>query len=299
MNTASLVRLLLLSAIWGASFMFMRVGVPFLGPSLLIFARVGFAAVFLLVVGAGLRKRLQVRQHWRHYLVLGLFNSALPFVLFAFAAQTLSASLLSVLNATAPIWAAAIGALWLRTRLTPKALFGMGLGVLGVGLLAGVEALTLPQGGALAIAAGLGAAFSYGIATTHTKTARSAEPFANAQGSMWAATLLLAPFALHASALPGVPPLHVMLSVMALGVVCSGVAYLLYFRLIADLGAAPALTVTFLIPVFGILWGVVFLGEHVGWHTLVGGLTVLWGTALVTGFSISTVFPQRKPDGAR
>jgi len=74
--------------------------------------------------------------------------------------------------------------------------------------------------------------------------------------------------------------------------------WLIYFRLIADLGAAPALTVTFLIPVFGILWGVIFLGEHVGWHTLVGGLTVLWGTALVTGFSISTVFPGRKPDAA-
>lgn len=138
----------------------------------------------------------------------------------------------------------------------------------------------------------------YGIATTYTKMARSAEPFANAHGSMWAATLLLAPFALHAPALPGVPPLHVMLSVVALGVVCSGVAYLLYFRLIADLGAAPALTVTFLIPVFGILWGVIFLGEHMGWHTLVGGLMVLWGTALVTGFSISTVFPGRKPDAA-
>ena len=89
------------------------------------------------------------------------------------------------------------------------------------------------------------------------------------------------------------PPPHVIFSVATLGIVCSGIAYLLYFRLIADIGAAPALTVTFLIPVFGILWGTLFLGEQVGWHTLAGSLTVLTGTALVTGFSLSTVMPGK------
>ncbi len=293
MNTASLTRLLLLSAIWGASFLFMRIGAPVLGPSLLIFARVGLAALFLLMMAFYLRKTLNTPRYWKHYLMLGLFNSALPFLLFAYAAQTASASLLSILNATAPIWAAAIGAIWLRSRPSSKALFGMLLGVIGVSLLAGVETLTLPDGGVLAILAGLGAAFSYGIATTYAKTAKSIEPFANAHGSMWAATLMLIPLALQATPLPTMPPLHVIFSVTALGIVCSGVAYLLYFRLIADIGAAPALTVTFLIPVFGILWGTLFLGEHIGWHTVVGSLTVLTGTALVTGFSISTVLPTR------
>jgi drug/metabolite transporter (DMT)-like permease len=293
MNKASIVRLLLLSAIWGASFLFMRIGAPVLGPSLLIFARVGLAALFLLLVGFYVKKSLEVPRHWKHYLVLGLFNSALPFLLFAFAAKTVSASLLSILNATAPIWAAAIGAIWLRSRLTQKALCGMLLGVIGVGLLAGVEALNLPDGGFLAIAAGLGAAFSYGIATIYTKNAEAVEPFSNAHGSMWAATLILAPLALHAPPVQVMPPLYVTLSVISLGIVCSGVAYLLYFRLISDVGAVPALTVTFLIPVFGILWGALFLGEHVGWHTFVGSLTVLTGTAWVTGFSLSTVLPNR------
>lgn len=293
MNNASVVRLLLLSAIWGASFLFMRIGAPILGPSLLIFARVGLAALFLLLVGFYVKKSLDVPRHWKHYLVLGLFNSALPFFLFAFAAKTVSASLLSILNATAPLWAAAIGAICLRSRLTPKMLFGMLLGVIGVGLLAGVETLTLPAGGPLAIAAALGAAFSYGIATTYAKTAKVVEPFANAHGSMWAATLIMAPFAVHAPLIETVPPLHVMLSVVALGIVCSGVAYLLYFRLISDVGAVPALTVTFLIPVFGILWGALFLGEQVGWHTLIGSLTVLTGTAWVTGFSLPTVLHAR------
>lgn len=293
MNTASLTRLLLLSAIWGASFLFMRIGAPVLGPSLLIFARVGLAALFLLMMAFYLRKPLNAPRHWKHYLILGLFNSALPFLLFAYAAQTVSASLLSILNATAPIWATAIGAIWLRSRPSPKALFGMLLGVIGVSLLVGVETVTLPERGTLAIVAGLGAAFSYGIATTYTKSAKSVEPFANAHGSMWAATLMLVPFALQSGPIPAMLPLHVILSVTALGIVCSGVAYLLYFRLIADIGAAPALTVTFLIPVFGILWGTVFLGEHVGWHTLVGSLIILAGTALVTGFSLSTVLPRR------
>lgn len=293
MNTASAVRLLLLSAIWGASFLFMRIGVPVLGPSLLIVARVGLASVFLLTVALYLRKSLDTPRHWKHYLVLGLFNSALPFLLFAYAAQTVSASLLSILNATAPIWAAAIGAIWLRTRLSAKTVLGMLFGVIGVGILAGFETLALPGGGALAIAAGLGAAFSYGIATTYTKSATSVDPFANAHGSMWAATLLMLPFAAQAPAVPHIPPVHVIFSVVALGILCSGVAYLLYFRLVADMGAAPALTVTFLIPVFGILWGALFLDEKVGWHTLAGSITVLLGTALVTGFSVSTLMRRK------
>ncbi len=292
MNAASLARLLLLSAIWGASFLFMRIGAPVLGPSLLIFTRVGLAALFLLMLAFYLRKSLNTPRYWRHYLVLGLFNSALPFFMFAYAAQTVTASMLSILNATAPIWATAIGAIWLRSRPSSKALLGMLLGVIGVSLLVGIETVTLPEGGTLAIVAGVGAALSYGIATTYTKSAISVEPFANAHGSMWAATLMLVPFALQAEPIPTILPLHVILSVTALGIVCSGVAYLLYFRLIADIGAAPALTVTFLIPVFGILWGTVFLGEHVGWHTLVGSLTILTGTALVTGFSITTVLPR-------
>jgi len=293
MTTANLFRLLLLSAIWGASFLFMRIGAPVLGPSLLIFVRVGLAALFLMMTAVYLRKSLDVPRYWKHYLMLGLFNSALPFLLFAYAAQAVSASLLSILNATAPIWAAVIGAVWFRSRPSSSALFGMLLGVAGVGLLARTETVTLPDGGALAVLAGLGAAFSYGIATTYTKAARSVDPFANAHGSMWAATLILIPLALQAPPLAAMPAPHVILSVAMLGIVSTGVAYLLYLRLIADMGAAPALTVTFLIPVFGILWGVLFLDEQVGWHTLAGSLAVLAGTALVTGFSFSTVMPKK------
>lgn len=284
MDTASAARLLLLAAIWGGSFLFMRVAVPVLGPVQLIAYRVSLAALFLAGVALLQRRRLDLRAHWRHYLILGACNSALPFLLFAFAAQTLSASLLSILNATAPIWAALIASLSRRTLPPPRIAIGLMLGVTGVAVLMSFDAVMLQPGASLALVAGLAASLAYGIASTYAKSVRGVDAFANAHGSMWAATILMLPafpfFPAHAS-----PAAGIAAAVFGLGVVCSGVAYLLYFRLIADLGAASALTVTFLIPVFGVLWGSVFLGERVGWYTVAGSLVIVLGTVLVTGFS--------------
>lgn len=292
MNSANLLRLLLLSAIWGASFLFMRIAVPALGPVWLIEARVLLAALLLWGVALALRQPLVVRGNLRHYLVLGLFNTALPFLLFAFAARTLSASLLSILNASGPIWGALIAALWQRTPLPPRAVAGMGLGVAGVALLMGFDPAALQAGAGWAIAATLGATCCYGIASNYARTAPTQGPLANAHGSMWAATLLVAP-ALPFFAPTAAPDAGVLATVVALGLLCTGVAYVLYFRLVADIGAAPALTVGFLIPVFGVFWGWLFLDEAVGWHTLGGALVVLTGTALVTGFNPRTLFGRK------
>jgi drug/metabolite transporter (DMT)-like permease len=283
MNSANLIRLIALAAIWGGSFLFMRIGVPVLGPAVLILYRVGLAALFLAFVALWMKQGLDLRRHWKHYLILGLFNSALPFLLFAFSAQTLSASMLSVINATAPIWGALIGAAWLRQALSARTVLGLVLGLAGVALLVGFDRITGRPGAALAIVAALLAAFCYGIASVYAKLAQAVEPLANAHGSMWAAALLVVP-ALAWFPAPGSPTLGVMGAVLALGVVCSGVAYLLYFRLVKEVGATSALTVTFLIPVFGILWGSLFLAEVVGWYTIAGSATVIVGTALVTGY---------------
>ena len=285
MNNASLIRLVALAAIWGASFLFLRIGAPVLGPAVLIEGRLILAALFLLVVALVLGKRLELRQHWRHYLLLGLLNSALPFLLFAYAARSLSASLLSILNATSPIWGAVIAAAWTGSALTLREVSGLALGVAGVALLVGFDAAMLQPGAGPAIVATLGAAASYGIASVYAKSAKTVEPFANAHGSMWAAALLAAG-ALPFFPVVARPDAGVIAAVIALGVLCSGIAYLLYFRLVADLGPASALTVTFLIPVFGVLWGHLFLGEAVGWHTVAGAAIVIAGTALITGFSV-------------
>ena len=292
-------RLLLLAALWGGSFLFMRMAASVVGPAWLILARVSLAAIFLWMVAMWFRKGLQASRHWRHYLVLGFFNSALPFLLFAYAAQTISASLLSILNATAPMWAAVIARVWLKSELSMFKWVGMGTGLTGVAVLAGVESITLPAGGIWAIAAGLAATLSYGIATNYTKVAPNVESFSNAHGSMWAATLVMIPLALATPVPAEVPMIPTGLAVLALGIICSGFAYLIYFRLIADFGGVSALTVTFLIPVFGTLWGAWFLDELVTWTTAGGGLLVVLGTAMVTGFSPMALFGRAKQEGAR
>ena len=285
MTPAQALRLIALSAIWGASFLFMRLSAPSLAPAVLVVFRVGLAALFLAGVIFAKRNPLALRRNARHYLILGLFNAAIPFTLFAYAAQTAPAALLAILNATAPLWAAVFGALWSRTPLTPRTLLGLLLGIGGVALLAGIETLALPAGAGLAVLAATAASASYGVATLYARSLAGVAPNANALGSMSAATLLLLPLALFSPLPSELPSATVLLSVAALGVVCSGLAILMYYRLIVEIGAVQALTVTYLIPVFGILWGALFLGERIGWHTLAGSLAVLAGTALVTGFS--------------
>ena len=284
MNTANLLRLISLAAIWGGSFLFMRISAPTLGPAVLIEFRVLFAAVFLALVGVVMRKKLQLRAHWKHYFILGFFNSALPFLLFAYGAQVLSASLESVLNATAPMWGAIVGALWKRQAISARVALGLVLGTLGVAVLVGFDKVAACAGAGLAVTAALAAALCYGIASQYARSAKSVDPFANAHGTMWSSAVMVLPvlpfFPPAGSPTPGIAG-----AVVALGILCSGIAYLIYFRLIQEVGTTSALTVTFLNPIFGILWGVLFLGETVGWYTLVGAPIVLLGTALVTGFA--------------
>lgn len=298
MSVASLIRLLSLAAIWGGSFLFMRLSVGALGPVWLIAIRVLLAAVFLTGVGVATRQTLQIKGFYKYFLILGLFNSAVPFVLFAFAAESLTASLLSILNAMSPLFAVIIMAVWSRRMPDIKTVCGLLLGVAGVGVLVGLDATHLSLREAIALLAGLVAALCYAIASVYARHApRTPDPLSNAHGGMWASVVLIAPFvpvfAPSTAQLVTLTPV-VAAGVVALGVVCSGIAYMIYFRLINDIGAAPALTVTFLIPVFGTLWGWLFLHEAVGLSTLIGGALVLWGTALVVGFDPRALFRKRQ-----
>lgn len=274
----------MLAAIWGGSFLFMRIAANPLGPAVLIEARVLCAAITLLLVSFYLKRKLSFNAHSKHFFILGLFNTALPFLCFAYAAQTLNASTLAILNSTAPIWAAIIGAIWTKTALESKVLLGLGIGVTGVSVLVGWDAFNIGQEAILPIFAAVMAAFSYGIASNYTKTAPKVEAFNNAHGSMWAAVLIVLPFVFFMP-MREAPDLTITTSVILLGAVCTGLAYLLYFNLINELGAPSALSVTFLIPVFGILWGNLFLGEAIGINTVVGSVLVITGTMLVTSLS--------------
>ena len=289
MGPGSIVRLLSLAAIWGASFLFMRIAVPELGPAWLMFGRVLSAAVFLALVALVLKRALPLRAHAAHFMILSFFNTALPFLLFAYAAQILTASLLAVLNATAPLWGAVIGWLFFRQTMSLRLASGLVLGIAGVSVLVGFDAVVSDSAAIPAIAAAAGAACCYGIATWYTRLAKPVPAFINAHGSMWGASLWLLPLLWFIPLPVAEPAHHSLMAVLALGIVCTGIAYLLYFRLVQDLGATPTLTVTFLIPVFGVLWGHVFLQEQIGWHTLAGAASVIAGTALVSGFSIQSL----------
>ncbi|GEM78958.1 membrane protein [Vibrio superstes NBRC 103154] len=271
----------------------MRISANALGPAYLIEARVLFAAMSLLVVAWYMKKKLDFSAHTKHFFIIGLFNTALPFLLFAYAAQTLPASILSILNSTAAIWGAAIAIAWSRSLPTLRVIIGLISGVIGVTILVGLDNALLPAGSGEAMIAGVMAACCYGIASNYAKHAPKISSFDNAHGSMWAACLIVLPL-LPFMPIREMPDVQISISVILLGVVCTGLAYLLYFRLIEDLGPPSALSVTFLIPLFGILWGYLFLDEQVGWNTALGALFVIGGTMLVTGFSIKKMLASNR-----
>ena len=288
MSYLNLTRLILLGAIWGASFLFMRIAVPSFGPPVLIELRLLTAALLLALVAVATGRKLQWNRHWRHYSIIGAINSAVPFLLFAYAAMTLPASLLSLFNSLAPIFGAIVAAIWFRTSVSRSAAIGLASGVLGVAVLTSDHLMHATVSGnwvvvALSFGAATLAPVCYAVAGAYIKwKASDSDAFANAHGSMWASSALALPLALVF--LPSTSPSGMdWFAATALGVICTGVAYLLYFKLIAELGPMRTLSVSFLIPVFGVLWGAVLLNEPVGWTLLVGGVLILLGTALATG----------------
>ncbi len=278
MQPRDLARLLLLAGLWGGSFAFMRVAVPAFGPLWLAFSRVALAFVALLALALARRAVPPFFAHWRDYAVVGAANSALPFALFCFAEQYIGASTAAILNATSPFFAAAVAALWLKEALTLRKLGGMALGLAGVATVVGWQSRALAGTTLAATLACLGAALCYGVASVYVKRRMTGVPsFAVALYSQLAAAVLLG-LALPFAPAPGALTPLAIGNALALALASTALAYLLYFRLIATIGPARALTVTFLIPLFGVLWGVVFLGESIGLQTLFGCALIIAGT---------------------
>ena len=278
-----LFELLLLAAIWGGSFLFLRLCAPALGALPLIALRVSIAALVLLPVLRNAGRRAQLRRHWRALAVVGLSNSALPFTLFAAGAQHLGAGYESILNATTPLWAALVGALAFGAAVTRTQGIGLVVGLGGVVLLVVGQADTGPAGSLAAAGLVLLAPASYGFAVHYARRhLAQVDPLLTAFASQGFAALMLA---LPGAALwPSAPvPPVVWAYVLALAVLCTAVAYVLYFRLLARVGAAYAASVTFLIPVFGMLWGRLFLHEAITAPMLLGCAVILAGTALAGG----------------
>lgn len=277
-----------LAAIWGASFLFMRAGAGEFGPVALAAVRVSGSLLFLVPLMLWRGEGRVALRHWRALFVVGLANSVIPFLCFSFAALSIPAAVLSIFNAATPLMGALIAWLWLKDKMTAPRAIGLAVGF------GGVVWLVWSRSGA-ALAAGMdlnavapllacvAATLGYGFSASFTKRfLTGVPPVASAAGSQIVATLCLAgpAFAMW----PAVTPSgRAWTAALLLAIVCTGIAYVMFFRLIANIGPARAISVTFLIPLFAALWGFLFLNEHVSGDMVLGCATILFGTALTTG----------------
>jgi drug/metabolite transporter (DMT)-like permease len=271
--------LLLLSAIWGSSFMFIRLGVDELEPSVVVLGRtlVGTLILLPLVIGrGGLRP---IRHALVPLVVLGALNNALPFWLLGYAETRLDSGLTAVIQAAAPIFTVLLAIrIDPSQRVSGRRLVGIGVGFVGVAFLVGVQS----GGDVVGALAVIGTALCYAVSVLYAgRTVRTYPPLQVSIGQLAAGALVMAPFGLLQ--LPAEPPsADAIWAVVALGALGSGVAYLIYFRLIASAGASRAILVTYLVPAFALVYGAVFLDEQVSTSALAGLTLILAGTALAT-----------------
>ncbi len=277
----------LLAVLWGASFLFMRMGASEFGAVPTAGLRVGMAAAFLIPVMLWRGEWPALRKHWRPILLSGLINSAIPFALFSYAVIHMATGMASILNAAAPLFGAIVAWLWLGDRITRLRLAGLAMGFAGVALLAMHDKPVSVAGsgwaGYTAIAACLCASLSYGIAASFAKKYLAGiPPLATATGSMIGAALglLIPTLWLWPAQVPG---LQSWLAVGALALLCTSVAYIIYFRIIQTAGPSRAIAVTFLAPVFALIYGNLFLGEPITAWMVGCGAIIICGTMLSTG----------------
>jgi drug/metabolite transporter (DMT)-like permease len=287
MKPLDLGELLALGAIWGSSFMFMRVSAPEFGPVALIAVRVACAAAVMLPLLWWSRATDAVRTHWRPLALMGLVNTAVPFCLFAYSTLALPAGFSAVLNATAALWGPIIGWRFFGTTITRRATIGFGIGFLGVVVMVSDKLVRTEvkelDAVVWSVLACLVATACYGFSANYSRERFAGVPsLAVAGGSQLFAAIALAPVGVLAWPAQ-MPSATAWACAVVLGLVCTAVAYLLYFRLLGRLGAAKSITVTLLIPVFGVLLGIIFLDERLTITAIGGAALVVAGTALALG----------------
>lgn len=283
MKIQDIVELTVLGAIWGMSFLFMRTATPEFGAIPLVAMRTATAAIFLLPLLLARRKMKDLKANWLPIFVVGLINTAIPFCLFSYATVHLGAGFGSILNATAPMFGAIVGYLWLKDQLSNMAIVGLLIGFLGVIVISLARTGITSEFEYLPILASLAATCAYGIAACYTKRKLAGvNTLAIASGSQLFATLALIPLAFYTWP-EAMPSANAWGQVLILGIVCTAIAYVMYFRLIANIGASNAITVAYLVPVFGVIWGIVFLDEILTPLMFVGGCTILLGVGMTTG----------------
>ena len=284
MRPPDLARLVALAAMWGASYLFMRYAVPHLGPVWMIELRVlvaGVALVAFVYLTGGV---VGWREHWRPYLVVGAGGIALPFLLIAQALTVIDASTAAILNSLSPLFASIVAAIWIKDPVTPAKAAGIALCLVGTAVLVGWT--PSPPTARELLAAGMSvlATAIYGFVIVYTKVKlRNASPIGTAAGTLLLAAAAVLPVVPFAGRDPLGAPAMAWLALLGLAIVSTTIAFILYYRLIADVGPVKAVTVTLLVPVFGMLWGVVFLGEPLTPGRIAGCAIILAGCAMILG----------------
>lgn len=284
MKTRDVGLLFLLAAFWGASFIFIGISAPVLGPFVLVFVRTTIAALVLFVYARATGQPITLRSHGWKFLLLGLLNVAIPFALISTAELHISSAMASILNATTPLWGALVVAVWMKEALTPTRIAGLLIGIVGVGIVVGLQPEELTTWFVLGAIMMLVASFFYAVGTAYGKRDfKGIAPLSMAIGQVSSGALIMLPLAL---ANPPTQPIttEVIVSMLLLAVVSTAIAYLIYFTLLSSAGATNTMTVTFLSPFFSILWAWLFVGETIGVMQFVGLLVILSGLFLVTGY---------------
>ncbi|MGB3786539.1 MAG: DMT family transporter [Phormidesmis sp.] len=280
MKMSDIAELLLLAALWGGSFLFMRIAAPVLGPVWLIEIRVLLAGVALLPLLIKRSLLKEMRQQAVPLLVVGCINSAIPFLLLAFASISLPAGFTSILNATAPLFGTVIATVWIKESLSFSRMIGFALGFAGVVVLIGWKSFSAEAAFPAAVIAGLSGALMYAIAAPYIKQKMTGVPsLVVTTGSQLGAAVAILPF-LPFTVPTQSPSASIIFSVVALALFCTSFAYILYFRLIQNIGATRALTVAYLVPISAMLWGSLVLGEAITASMVLGCCLILSGTAI-------------------
>ena len=268
---------------WGASYLFMRYAAPAMGAVLLIEVRVAIAGLALVGFVLASGGSVGWKMHWRAYLFVGAVGLALPFTLIAQAVTVIDASTAAILNALCPLFAALVAAAWIRDPLTPAKLGGIALCLAGTVVLVGWTPAPMSSRELFAAGLSIAAAAVYGYTIVFTKVhLKGASPLGTAAGTLLMAAATMLPFTPVGRDFSSIP-MGAWIAALGLALVSTTFAFILYYRLIADVGPVKAITVTLLVPVFGMVWGVAFLGEPVTPGRIAGCAIILAGCALILG----------------
>ena len=276
--------LIAVAALFGGAFLFMRVAAPEFGAIPLIEVRLAAATLILIPIIAVRGGMQEILRNWRPIVIMAVLHYALPFCLFAYALLTLTGGYTAIINASSPLFAGVIAWVWIGDRLQPVRIVGLLLGFAGVVVLVWDKVDMNLNAAGVSIAAAVSASFCYGLAAVLMKrNLTGVAPISVAAGSIATATIILLPLAIWFWP-DTTPSLNAWVMTAALGIACTAVAFVLYFRLIASVGPTKAITVTFLVPVFAVVMGALMLGEPITPSMIVGGAIILLGTGMSTRY---------------